>query len=58
MAILADTIQTALRENGKMTPRQLADLLEIPEANIKQAIGSKKAKFKKDTRGFYTAKAA
>lgn len=58
MAEIAESIHLSLRENGKMTPRQLADLLEIPEANIKQAIAAKKAKFKDAGRGFYTAKKA
>lgn len=58
MAEIADSIQASLKENGKMNPRQLSELLEIPEANIKQAIAAKKAKFKVDGRGFYTAKKA
>lgn len=58
MAEIADSIQATLLTNGKMTPRQLAEFLDIPEANIKQAIAAKKAKFKVDGRGFYTTKKA
>jgi hypothetical protein len=57
-AVIAANVHALLSENGKMTPRQLAALLDIPEANIKQAIAAKKAKFKVDDRGFYTAKKA